>query len=745
MEKEKIKLSYPFAVGDKKQAEYARNGIVLTNKGPKGYTRIDPPFELGLGDFATLSQRDLHNLDAHIQGTKYTEVADMAKRVQQLRIQAQGIHLDGFQYPTVEKPFTWDLHNELPKEVEKQLVELRNLGISEVKVGLEMEFSCPEEPVTGFDRWLVVKSQILSNLQMQASVTYDDKKKSELEAKILQINDFNAREIMMYELIELNSRSREVLEPLFGQTRDGDGYYDGRGVLELKLKPVDPVSAIKNRSLILKELYDTATQYGLEINSHPSFHINVSLWDKNGNIFDDQTKSFEKYAKYVTQGVTKAFYDAVLVILNKYDVSSDKLVKLALDVNRQNLLRYSSDRVEVRPSVHSNFQDPDIMLSVFLAGAIYGLKNKDRGVQVKAVKVESPIVHHTRDTVKVTSHLINNSTIADDGILSVSEEYIGEHIDTLEYELGIVDTPPDGSTASYLYRLFGMSDNLPFVTEFFKNVGVKKLDNSKFEIVFPETSAGKYTFTIPAINLDKIPLALQLKLAAGNELTHEELQDYLAPGERIPRLAKEVTIDVNRLKENICVYGTKSKYVVKEYDLNKIISTKKPNGWTNAAWSRYKRLQKSSALKKGMTHDFKVKFTKLAKDFAVPEVVDNKNLSLSEAKDMFVEKIKDRDYVFEKTSQFMIDHNKRYGHVEGVDFLVKYIKVKFEDIHNPKVFEYSMRSLFSVLNSEDGVNDYRYVIDKHAYADGSFDVEVSFDPKALPKIKEYISKNSKIK
>lgn len=737
MEKESIKLEYPFAVGNKKKAEYAKNGVILTKRGTKGFTRLEPPFDLTVADFATLSEDDLYRIESHLQDTPYQEMVDMAKRVQVLRKQAQTIHGDGFAYPTDEKPFTWSLHSELPKEIANQIEELKSLGINEVKVGLEMEFSCPETPVIGFDKWEIVKSKTIWQLKEKATLLNDPQEKIILESKIQDISEFNAREMMMFDLIELNPVTKDILEPLFGLSRDGDGYYDARGVLELKVRPTDPVSSIENRQVVLKALYDTATNYGLEITLPPSFHVNVSLWGKDGNIFDDKSKSFDRDAKLVTEGVTKAFYDAVFVILNRYDVPSDKLIKLALDVHRQNLLRYSTDRLEIRPSVHANLQDPDIMLSVFLAGSIFGLKSKGRGLEVKAEKVKSPVVHHTKDLVKVTSHLINNSTVGEDGVLQVSEEYIYEHFDTVEYEIGLTDTPPDNTMGSFISRFFGLSDSAPFVIQFLSGIKLITEKNGDLKLVFPETSDGKYKFTLPSVNLDKIPLEMQMRLAMGKELTYEELGDYILPGERVPRIAKEVVIDVDRLKKNIEVQGTKSKYVVKEYDLNKLRMSKKPDSWTDVAWARYKRFINSAPLHKGMTPNFRIKFAKLAKEFAAPEVEKVPKISFSEAREMFIEKILDEDYTIETINKFLLSSYQKHKMTEGVDYLTKYARVKFENIFNPKIFENGLKRLFYDINSESGGDVGNFIISSHAYADGGFSFDVDIDRKMLRKIKSY--------
>ncbi|QQG41472.1 MAG: hypothetical protein HYV90_04935 [Candidatus Woesebacteria bacterium] len=736
MSKEGVTLDYPMPVGDEKKAEYERNGILLKRRRDNGYTRIETPFELSIADFASLTPEALSDISPHLSGTKYEALVDMAARSQLLIRQATTIHEDGFPYPTKEKPFTWPLREKIPEEIENQMRILRKFGITEVKVGLEMEFSTNEKPVKGFYHARSVKRKVLRELRTEIDAAVESGERKRLKEKYFAVKKFNAREMLMYDLIELDPKTKNILEPLFGKTRDGNGYYDAQSILELKVKPLSPEMSLKSRQVVLNSLYDKAVKYGLELTSHPSFHINVSFWNKNGNILNDKNPAFSSKAKLITQGITKAFYDAMFVLINKYHVQSEKLIKFALEVNRQNLLRYSTDRIEVRPSVHESMQDADVILAILLSGAIYGLEKPDAKGVVPATKVKSPVVHHTKDRSKVTSHVLNNATISRNGMLNVSSEYIREHDDILNYELGITKKPPEASMFYAVFRMFSRSDYLPFVQNFFNSTRVVRSEGGGLSLKFPETSKGKYEFTVPAINMDKIPLAMRLRLLHGMKVEREEYTPYIRPGERIPMPERKVVIDVGRLEKTLELKTIKTKFVVKEYDFNKIRIREKPRNWTKAAWARYRRLLYSRPLSKGLTRGFREKLGKLAKDFSKTELSKRVITFSPEAvQNKLFFKVNDKDYVYKNTSVFWSKHWKERGLVEGRDFFKRSVKIKFSDVGDPKAFEYGLRRVFKRINRNRGANRYKFILDKHEYSGGRYDMALEVEPALLKALK----------
>lgn len=741
MNKESLKLDYPFPMGDSQKTRYKRNGILFSQRTAKGYARVDSPFHLTAADFASLSFEDLHDLAPHFASTIYDSLVDEAQRIQLLRNQGTTVYKDGFPYPTSEKPYTWALHEKIPNEIEKQLERLKNIGVYDVKIGLEMEFSCLEDAISGFTHWHDVKDKIILDLSSRAKATESEDERKTIQERISQVKSFNAREVLMYDLIELDPRTKPVLESLFGQSRDGDGYYDAQGVLELKLKPVAPLRAIENRLTVLHALYNKVTEYGLELRSHPSFHVNISFWDDDGNLFDDSHPRFSTEAKALTEGITKVFYDNIFVLLEKYEMESDELMSFGLSTNRQTLLRYSSGRIEVRPSVHSKLQDPNIMISMLLAGALYGLSDQEKGEHILATEVISPVVHHTRNKFKIISHVLNNALIDKDGTIQVPDEYIEEHIDALEYELGLTKSPPSQSYVHALLKLFFRSDYLPFIKDFFNNLKAGKTNNGQLLIQFPTTSDGIYEFTIPAINMDKIPRELQVRLEEGEDIEgmRKEINKYLEWGDTMPKPARRCVIDVQGLAKSLTVTGTHSKFVVQGYDLNTLQGVSDvPDDWTPPAWARYQRMITSDCLRQGYTPEFLAELISLTQVAAQSEMpltliaVDQEQIR----KELIL-KIQDRDWKIETIGKELRRHWQKHGMVEGSDFIRRAIKIEFKDRTNKDSFAQGLSGILDDFN-EVFETQYWYKIDSLVYTGGTYDIHLQIEPNFLQALRAVV-------
>lgn len=739
MERDSVGLDYPMAVGEAKKREYRHGGVLLQYRSKNGLTRLKAPYELGVADFASLGLENVQKLNSHLRDTKYQKTVDMAERAAKLVEQAKTVHLDGFLYPTKEKPFTWELRDKISGELKNQLRILKKHGITDVKVGEEMEFALPEKPVEGFFKWRQVKRQVLAGLRWELGKAEGSKAKKKLKEKITQVKRFNAREVLMFDMVEMDPRTRNLLEPLFGTSRDGKGYYDGRGVLELKLKPSSLPEVSENRKTVLKTLFDKAFEYGLEFDSFPEFHINVSLWDKNGNMFSDGHPSFNRKTKKIVEGIARAFYDSMFVLMGPHEARNGNLRKLKLDVSRLESLRFSSNRLEIRPSSTDGTQDPDAMLAIFLSGAIYGLENKWRNNFVKAKKVISPTVHHSPNLGKVTSHVINNSTVNKDGSLDVARSYIREHDTILDWELGITDEEPIVGVPGIL-RMFFSSDHLPFVEKFFKQTKYVKNKKGEYEILFPETSPGKYTFYLPSLNMEYLPKELRIRMMKGEELPRKIMQEYIPVGMRFARIGKFINIDVKRLKKIIFPKGAKAKFVVRSYDYNKKSESKVPKNFTSEAWARLQRLKYSRSLANTVSKETKKEFKKAAKKFVrnermtKPEPVTRKSVAAA-----FFHKIADRDYYFNRIPAWSLEYIKERGEVEGKDYLKESLQVKFEMIKEGEAFGVFLNRVLYGINKK-YTRKHKYVVDVNTHRNGYADITVSVSPRLMKVLRKLASK-----
>lgn len=610
-----------------------------------------------------------------------------------------------------------------------------------------MEFVCPEDAIKGFTHWQDVKQQVLLELSQRRDSAATELERKTVTDRISQVETFNAREMLMYDLIELDPRTKDVLEPVFGKSRDGDGYYDAQGVLELKTKPTDPRTVMVNRNVVLQVLFDKAATYGIDLRSYPSFHVNISFWDDKGNLFDDSHPDFSTKGKALTEGITKAFYDGIFILLRKHEMKSDRLMSLGLTVDRQGWIRYSSGRVEVRSSIDGNLQDQGMLTTTLLAGALYGLSNQEKKDVIPAVEVISPVVHHVKDQYKVTSHILNNSLIHEDGSVEVPNEYIKEHVDSLEYELGLRDSPPDKSYVSALFKFFGTSsDYLPFVKQFFNASRAVRTDDGQLMIQFPTTSEGTYEFIIPAINMDKIPPELQMRLEQGEdrEGMRSEISQYIKGGDRMPKPAQKCSIDTKKLTDSLIVVGVHSKFIIEGYDLNTLSGVRRiPDSWTSSAWARYQRLVGSECLQQAYSPEFFSELCVLAKETCKSEpTLDSIPVEPSGIKEQLFFKIKDRDWQVETKDKWIRDHWIDNGWQEGKDFIRRSIQIKFEGITNRNSF---VEGLSDIL---DGINEilpfsYWYKIEDHAYVGGTYDIDLEIEPAFLLHLRKVVKEQDR--
>jgi len=747
MTRENSRLPIPVSMGDEQRKRYARVGLDFTRRIPKGYSELQFPIELTAAALASLPYDDLHHLISPLSDTPYSSLLDEARRIQLLIHQATTVHEDGFSHPTLEKPYTWPLNEKIPEEIDGQLSKLRTLGIKGVKIGLEMEFSLPENAIEGFSHWMDVKNESLSNLSniaelqdLQGEVVLAKKDKLE------KIRDFNAREILMYDMVEIDPRTRDILEPIFGKSRDGHGYYDGQGVLELKLKPVDPITAIKNRKLVLKILYEKAVEYGLELHSIPSFHVNCSFWDADGNMFDDTHHAFSTKGKLLSQGITKAFYDNILVLLRHHEMRSPELADLWLSVARDAFLRFSLGRIEVRPSARDNLQDSDVLITMLLAGAIYGLSesgNKDEEC-IQAEQVLSLSLHHPPDELKVTSHLLNNAIILEDGTIRVSKDYIIDKIETIAFELGMIDTPPDNSLMYALLKRFYQPEYLPFVIEFFSKLKIQE-SNGEFSLEFPSTSEGIYEFTTPSVDMDKIPTDLGERLAAGDDSQElfEEMRRYLKIGDPMPQPEKKYRIDVRQLSERMTIVATHSKFVVGPYELNTIHDlNNKPDDWPLLAYVRWDRMRKSMCLRQGYSTQFFELFIALTDEVLKPEELatpTSADVNPDDIKKELFSKIRDRDWVLRNVdANLEILYEPLYNSgSQSFTRSKKAVEFVFKNITNMDIFQKGLCGLMDSLN-KDFTTEYKYVVRTRNYIDETYDFYLTIDPKFFVKLRRYL-------
>lgn len=685
MSPESIKLPYPLAIGLEQRKRLEIAGLKFSQRREQGYTKLDMPYELGSEDLAALSAIDLIAVTSVLYKTRLEPLINEAEHIFLLRRQVSVYNKDGFLYPTQERPFTWPLRKLISGELAHQQAALAEFGINQVKVGLEMEFSCVEDAISSFDHAQVVQKQALQHLQAQADVCTDQEEKQYFEAKIEVIKSFNAREILMYDLIELDSRTQGIFEPLFGTQRDGDGYYDGKGVLELKFQPVSPELALQHYQTVLFVLYEKLAYYGLELQFSPSFHINVSFWDNDGNIFCDTHPLFRSKGWQLAEGITAVFFDALVVLISQYEALAEELIPFNLTTSRQNLLRFSSGRIEVRPSVHEEQQDIGAIIALLLAGAVDGMRFAGTSNRLPAQEVSSPVVHHESGVLKVTSHVINNSIILPNGCLQIPEHYFREHFDTIMYELGLSDVEPSSNALFALLKMFSGEDEFyQPVLGFFKAIRVDSSGGGGHTLVFPTNMDQSFQFQTPPINMDKIPEDLQQRLIAGEVIDRAILSENLRPGDRLPVPARVHQINLDLLQQKITLKGVQSKFEVKGYNPNDFSNvTYTPVDWNTPSWSKYVRLMTSEHLATVLSSPFFTTLCQVVRDHLRNPIEQPTNVvSKTQVKEILWFKIRDKQFVKKKLNKIFQQSYKKNGLIEGKNFMTNYYSMQFLEVGN---------------------------------------------------------------
>lgn len=708
MSSETQRLEFPIPVGRKQRERYKEAGIVLSMRRGMGYQELSVPGGFSSSDLAQLSPEDLHDLIGYLESTSLKDLLDEAIKIQELRKQAESLGNQEYVYTKETKPIGWEIRDRTNTETVNQLMSLERKGISQSLIGLEIEFSCPENSVSINTHWESVRETAISNLGEQIKNANDDFEIKRIREKILAIEKFNAREMLMYDLIELDQETSPYLEQLFGAGSDGDGYYDGRNVLELKIKPQNPDEIHKIRQIVLRKIYEKATEYGLNITSKPSYHVSVSFWDEDGNIFDDKHPKFDQSGKLLAEGITRAMFDALPVLISNYDLGARDLKPIGLEINREGILRFSSGRIEVRPAVEGSSQNVELMILLLLAGANYGLEQKENDEVHKAQKVESPVVNHVPGKCKVTSHVIGNSSISANGYLVVPQDYIAHSQTKILYELGLIDEA-SMNVPPFLQALFGDADEFPYIIEFFNHIRIVETDEGDSKLEFPTTSDSVYEFILPEINMDVVPREIRQRMERGEEIPYDEWS-FIRPGDRIPSLKRKRQINVGELQDSISIIGIRSKFVVPGYNSTTFDLDQRPENSTlpDYSWSRYRRLVNSQALSSVMPPDFFEEFCDEVLDYIDVRKEDENKLSeaeeLERVKEEFVEKILDGQWKKKEMDDWQLAKMKRKGLDRAENFVSKYYEITFERIRDENEFRTNINLIIRSIVDFDSVD-----------------------------------------
>ncbi len=433
--------------------------------------------------------------------------------------------------------FSWMLDAELPDEITRQMGQLRALGVDEVRVGLEVEFIVPEMPKPADmmvdPRFPPEKNKHWEEVREKIRLTDPD--------AAAQLT--NAREVMMYDLLHLNETTRGMLEP-----QEPKNYYDNKDVLEVRLKPTDPQSAVNNHAAFMATLEELAYTYGLESGFKnerpPGVHLNMSYWKEGKNLLDPFHPEFATTGKLLLEGMLRATHDshpsiyAAGVPLPEGNINSPHLNDSSLGPSRtdQLALRGSGEEARVQLALVAEPERNHLAMNIsnMLAGAVYGLDTSldaeyKAEHMMKAVPAQRLFVRHDYERPCTLVHVLTASVVKEDGTLIPPTGYLKEAAATHGKWLGVVKPEEESHLRSNPQKTGRLAQQLE---HFFSQI--KLVDGA---LVFPE----KHPFNAEAVAEFKRHLGaaqavptLVIEPGYGNKTTLRQSHDIM--GERALRM-----------------------------------------------------------------------------------------------------------------------------------------------------------------------------------------------------------------
>jgi hypothetical protein len=463
----------------------------------------------------------------------------------------------------VSPPATWQLQPLCAAEISRLKQKLSGLGVDAVKAGIEIEFSFDDENPSN-NRFQDVRAEIIRELTQQ-KMLLPRSARAEIDDRIVQVEAFTAREVMMYDVIERDPRTKDILEPLFGAHGGPGGYYDGENCLELKLAYTDVHDALINYRKVVEVLNEKGAEYGIAWSAYPTCHISFSFWNGEGNVLLSGNSDFHTLGASAVEGITRGLYDLLPVLflpdgIRKIAEGTPMNVDdLLANFSRASHIRVSNGRLEVRPEA----QHLELIAVAALAGAVYAMQGDADDIKFAEIAM-TPNIDYSKPNNKLICHLLSNAEYLPDGRLWMSQEYLDRNIEELGHALGLREK------VHPLESLFRISSGFnPFLNDFFAAIRLQETDGA-YNIIWPETALGVFSFTTPDVGFEKIPPHLQRRIRDGERAKDiEEVRDIVGLFGTPPQLGETYTIDVAALGQDVTCRGVDTRYILRDgYPIN---------------------------------------------------------------------------------------------------------------------------------------------------------------------------------
>ena len=229
-----------------------------------------------------------------------------------------------------------------------------------------------------------------------------------------------------------NTETAPIVEFRFGPDIYQRGYYDNKGVFEIRTTPRSPTEAQQASARTVETLQRYAKQYGLDfatINCHPNF----SVYGADGQLLHDLLRpEGAEIARRATTRMLLAIRDVSPLMLPVAPFQ-DGIISYGAQSGRTSFMRVLADRFEARQTKF-RWDAEDAVLLAMMAGFARGyrgdLELSAEDAWAEATIVERPAYRRTADFDPHTDlHIlraIQHSQIAADGSLRLQTAYANE-------------------------------------------------------------------------------------------------------------------------------------------------------------------------------------------------------------------------------------------------------------------------------------------------------------------------------
>lgn len=347
--------------------------------------------------------------------------------------------------PTRSPPVTWGEDGELNlktlQKIEEINARMRKNGYT-VKMGSEQEFELfpidykwykpgTTELTDEKRAWIEEKRNELA-IALFYETSPADHNKPEYLAKQEAIKHFSPQELLM---LELHGQCDDILAPKFGKSKAGDGYYDVHGVLEVDIKPQNPIDAVKNHRLLLRTLEEKAEEYGFGASYHTR-HLTMSAYHpEHGHIMDIKDGTMDKRAQNLAAGVLKCAYEALPCLARRHTLQN-RLAgsELTAGAERVNPVKIRPGKKEGEGVIELRLNDNAISGGHFatavltmLTGMDYGLNyahDHARDEVLPVTTLTRPVMHTPNKEMFFVAEILSAADIGADGKITMTKRNI---------------------------------------------------------------------------------------------------------------------------------------------------------------------------------------------------------------------------------------------------------------------------------------------------------------------------------